>query len=675
MALTWREVAAPDFRNSISGVESFFRTLASAFDAARNGINEADASINDRVNKAFAAELLKYQDPAAYEEALRTGALFNGFDKNRLSGESLAAAGARTGSLYNQANSKFSLGKNQYEFNQTKAADANAPLFAEIARRYYNRDEKGANELIAANPDAMKGMGLKDVLSTVKDWQTSNSAGWATATAAQGYDQSGQRFSREQLDWQAQDEADKAYVQIDRDAFDRGDALRIARTSNLSPKAFNLLMSRINSSFPDTGTGGAGSDGYSGGGGGASDFTLGSQQKAVATTLKNSGFSAPVVAGLLGNFHAEGGYGGAQGDGGSASGIAQWRKERRDNFVKMFGVDPHKATVEQQAQFVKWEFDNPAQAGMTVQQRDAILNAKDPAEAARLIDQFYERSSGEHRGKRMNAATTAYSSLGEIYGEIGSANADMERNPNNMATQYIAAARDRRSVDEIAAELDKTHPGLQGMGQGFIREKLLSIISDAANKGKSINAASAGVIAGNSLNSNIFTRNLPTWLGGGNQAGNYFDDGRASALIEEYSNENVERAVAANDTQARLDVGHQAAVAKATAAWDRYNRAKFMNENEGKNINLGPLLAAAQAADQAAAGSQQDRVNRGTFTNRNAPPAQSPVPVQTQAPRPANGYTTLRDARLNKPAPQAPVKSSGGRLLMDPKFPTNWRGW
>jgi hypothetical protein len=48
---------------------------------------------------------------------------------------------------------------------------------------------------------------------------------------------------------------------------------------------------------------------------------------------------------------------------------------------------------------------NPQAAGMTVAQRDKILAAKTPAEAAALIDQHYERSSGRDRQTRMAAAT------------------------------------------------------------------------------------------------------------------------------------------------------------------------------------------------------------------------------------------------------------------------------
>ena len=131
---------------------------------------------------------------------------------------------------------------------------------------------------------------------------------------------------------------------------------------------------------------------------------LDADRGAVATTLSAGGLSAPVVAGFLGNFDVEGGYGGALGDSGSASGIAQWRKERRDNFKRKFGKEPHEATKEEQAQFVLWELDNPSEAGMTAAQVAAIKGADTAEEAARLIDQYYERSSGTHRSRRTTAA-------------------------------------------------------------------------------------------------------------------------------------------------------------------------------------------------------------------------------------------------------------------------------
>lgn len=119
-----------------------------------------------------------------------------------------------------------------------------------------------------------------------------------------------------------------------------------------------------------------------------------------------SGLPDVVIAGFLGNIEHESRFRhqGAVGDGGTAFGLAQWRAERVANFRKVIGVDIRKATVEQQVRFIKWEMDNPRAAGMTVKQRDRILSATTPEEAARYIDQFYERSNGKSRREREEAA-------------------------------------------------------------------------------------------------------------------------------------------------------------------------------------------------------------------------------------------------------------------------------
>jgi hypothetical protein len=134
--------------------------------------------------------------------------------------------------------------------------------------------------------------------------------------------------------------------------------------------------------------------------------------QAVGGVLAGSGMPAPAVAGFLGNFHAEGGYGGAKGDGGTASGIAQWRGDRAANFQRVIGKPPAQATPEESAQFVVWEMQHPEAAGMTAAQRDAILAAPTAEAAASLIDRYYERSGGEHRSRRVGAAKSYAVALG-----------------------------------------------------------------------------------------------------------------------------------------------------------------------------------------------------------------------------------------------------------------------
>ncbi len=125
---------------------------------------------------------------------------------------------------------------------------------------------------------------------------------------------------------------------------------------------------------------------------------------AVSQVLSAGGLPSQVVAGFLGNFDIEGGYSGGQGDGGKSAGIAQWNGARRDNFKRIIGKDAAQATPEEAAKFVLWEMQNPHSAGLTIDQRDAILAAQTPAEAASLIDKYFERSSGKDRDKRIAAA-------------------------------------------------------------------------------------------------------------------------------------------------------------------------------------------------------------------------------------------------------------------------------
>ena len=122
--------------------------------------------------------------------------------------------------------------------------------------------------------------------------------------------------------------------------------------------------------------------------------------------------SEVVIAGFLGNFRHESGHrtNPGAGDNGTAFGMAQWRHERVANFQRVIGKHPSRASRAEQVRFVVWELNNPTAAGMgrteaeARRNRDRILNARSPEEAARLIDQFYERSNGKSRQERARAA-------------------------------------------------------------------------------------------------------------------------------------------------------------------------------------------------------------------------------------------------------------------------------
>lgn len=118
-------------------------------------------------------------------------------------------------------------------------------------------------------------------------------------------------------------------------------------------------------------------------------------------------FPQHVVAAALGNAQWENGLraGGRPGDGGRSTGFMQWNGPRAANFQRVIGVPPAQATAAQSAQFFRHEMMNPQEAGMTMAQRDAIMNAPDAPTAARLIEQYYERpASLSDAGSRAAAA-------------------------------------------------------------------------------------------------------------------------------------------------------------------------------------------------------------------------------------------------------------------------------
>ena len=118
------------------------------------------------------------------------------------------------------------------------------------------------------------------------------------------------------------------------------------------------------------------------------------------------GYTKAQAAGIVGNLQAESGKNldiNAVGDSGKARGLAQWHPDRQANFAKFSGKDIGSSTFEDQLAFIKHELET-SEAGAGAK----LKGAGSAQEAAAIIDQYYERSSGAARGQRMaNAAALA----------------------------------------------------------------------------------------------------------------------------------------------------------------------------------------------------------------------------------------------------------------------------
>jgi hypothetical protein len=115
--------------------------------------------------------------------------------------------------------------------------------------------------------------------------------------------------------------------------------------------------------------------------------------------FQRRGLTAAQSAGVVGNLQAESGANlniGAVGDGGKARGIAQWHPDRLARFARATGKAFERSTLMDQLNFIWWELNNTERAAMS-----KLRAARTAEQAAAVFDQYYERSSGAHRGRRI----------------------------------------------------------------------------------------------------------------------------------------------------------------------------------------------------------------------------------------------------------------------------------
>ena len=400
--LTWQNVAAPDFRGVGQNYEVMSRLLGNAAQAGEGMLGVFRDAHQHAADRNILQRQMAATDAASYDPSSVIGS-----DGGHASLDTLRGVGNHVDTLINRQIAGDTHAQNQRDWNwQNTGRDqtvANAGFLNEARARAMSGDLSFMRDPRMANlrPDI-----AGDVMTSADRFATSNLGRQSTA---QNMEQSAYRHGRqvrtdELTDMSEQVRADMVAHGYNLDTWDA----YLASRPDLPPEVANAAYDEMfRLSALTSGSGGRG--GGSGRGG-----ALSAPEQSVASSLGSIGLSAPVIAGFLGNFRAEGGYGGAEGDGGTAGGIAQWRGPRREQFRTIIGKDPTQATPEEQMRFVEWELNNPTHpsVGMTVQQRDAILNAESPEQAAELIDRYYERSNGQHRSRRVSAAREAFSSLG-----------------------------------------------------------------------------------------------------------------------------------------------------------------------------------------------------------------------------------------------------------------------
>jgi hypothetical protein len=139
--------------------------------------------------------------------------------------------------------------------------------------------------------------------------------------------------------------------------------------------------------------------------------TNGSAAKALEF-FQSKGWSLAQAAGIVANLDIETGgtfNPAAVGDGGKAYGIAQWHPDRQAHFQSWAGRSIRGSTFEQQLEFVNFELTQ----GREKRAGNRIRQTTTPQEAAAVTDQFYERSDGTARMRRIQRAITLASNASQ----------------------------------------------------------------------------------------------------------------------------------------------------------------------------------------------------------------------------------------------------------------------
>ena len=163
-------------------------------------------------------------------------------------------------------------------------------------------------------------------------------------------------------------------------------------------------------------------------------------QRVIAEELARVGLKPHAIAGILANLEYENSFQTTlnNGDGGKASGIAQWHPDRFARVIrvaKKMGLKP--TDIRAQARTLALSIKDENQSGSTGTTTVESLNGlKNAAAVAKFFDENYERSAGATRTQRMQAAKNylkiakRYSSGGTTSGEAvrkvpGSSNGTM----------------------------------------------------------------------------------------------------------------------------------------------------------------------------------------------------------------------------------------------------------
>lgn len=163
--LTWKNVDAPDFGRSMEGYRTFSDLINRAGQTASSAVGAYDDSISNGVNQGIRAAMQRYQDPAAMQEALTSGAFMQGVDPRRVSTDTFNAMDRRTGDLTTQNTNLYNINRTQ---DGDRRMDAASPAIFDYAGAAATGDTAGMQKAWQQNAEALKNLRGGQLLDTLK---------------------------------------------------------------------------------------------------------------------------------------------------------------------------------------------------------------------------------------------------------------------------------------------------------------------------------------------------------------------------------------------------------------------------------------------------------------------------------------------------------------------------
>ena len=176
--------------------------------------------------------------------------------------------------------------------------------------------------------------------------------------------------------------------------------------------------------------------------------------RAAMQFFEGKGLTREQSAGVVGNLQAESGVNlnpAAIGDGGAAWGIAQWHPDRRQIWEqannKTWQADGTSPGFAEQLQFIVYELNRTESRALR-----QLRATETAADAARVFDQYYERSSGAHRERRVAYAEALMGGSGDS----GVQTADASGVPTNGNPLFSMDGASRMTQDDAAQQMQQT---------------------------------------------------------------------------------------------------------------------------------------------------------------------------------------------------------------------------